>query len=534
MQPATLPKSRVGQTIKSTPAGIAPPKPENKTTFAWRDVLRKSSSMLYSAFLHVALLLLLAFIAVTDRGEKRSTLLINSNPTNETAEAVAFEIVEPNVKVPLAEQQSIESPAFSQQALQSTTSVASSNASDALVASTLGASLKISPLDRYQSMVAAFAPTMPIFAKSSIEGRTLANRNQLALARGGTPQSEKAVEAALVWFAKHQHRDGGWSTYFNEPTSPCNGLCKHGSIERLDAKRPAATGLALLCFLGAGYTHQQGKYKDEVYRGLMFLMDSMKRDEIDGIDPRRPGQFSSPLSKHQMYEQGIAALALCEAYQMTQDSMLKNACQEAIDFITVAQHYDGSWGYFPKTPGDLSIVGWQMMSIKSAHGSELKVNLPSIRWVDRFLDTQQSEGGAKYGYRGTRPTPSMTSIGILMRLYRGFSRTDPRLIRGAAYIAENGPSRSDVYLNYYATQALFQMQSAYWPKWNAKLRDHLVQTQSQLGHESGSWFFEDESPPPSNAVGGRLYCTALATMTLEVYYRYMPVYLDVNEKPFEF
>jgi hypothetical protein len=235
-----------------------------------------------------------------------------------------------------------------------------------------------------------------------------------------------------------------------------------------------------------------------------------------------------------MYEQGIATLALCEAYQMTHDKVLKNACQDAIDFIIAAQHYDGSWGYFPKTPGDLSIVGWQMMSLKSAHGGELEVNSASIRWVDRFLDTQQSEGGAKYGYRGTRPTPSMTSIGILMRLYRGLPRTDPRLIRGAAYIAENGPSPSDLYLDYYATQALFQMESAYWPKWNAKLRDHLVQTQSQVGHETGSWYFDDESHPSSNALGGRLYCTALATMTLEVYYRYMPVYLDVNEQPFEF
>ena len=30
--------------------------------------------------------------------------------------------------------------------------------------------------------------------------------------------------------------------------------------------------------------------------------------------------------------------------------------------------------------------------------------------------------------------------------------------------------------------------------------------------------------------GGRLYCTALATMILEVYYRHMPLYTDLSTK----
>ncbi len=33
------------------------------------------------------------------------------------------------------------------------------------------------------------------------------------------------------------------------------------------ANATAATGLALLTFLGAGYTHHEGKYRDQVYRG---------------------------------------------------------------------------------------------------------------------------------------------------------------------------------------------------------------------------------------------------------------------------
>ena len=52
------------------------------------------------------------------------------------------------------------------------------------------------------------------------------------------------------------------------------------------------------------------------------------------------------------------------------------------------------------------------------------------------------------------------------------------------------------------------------------MRDYLISTQAQTGHESGSWFF----PGEHNEAGGRLYVTALCAMTLQVYYRYMPLY----------
>jgi len=52
------------------------------------------------------------------------------------------------------------------------------------------------------------------------------------------------------------------------------------------------------------------------------------------------------------------------------------------------------------------------------------------------------------------------------------------------------------------------------------MRDRLIAAQSAAGHESGSWHFDE---PYGNA-GGRLYNTALAVLTLEVYYRYLPLY----------
>ncbi len=103
---------------------------------------------------------------------------------------------------------------------------------------------------------------------------------------------------------------------------------------------------------------------------------------------------------------------------------------------------------------------------------------------------------------------------------------------GASYIAEKGPSEADVYFNYYATQTLFQLDSPEWKPWNERLREYLIKNQSKMGHEAGSWFFDD-GDSPFNFIGGRLYTTTLSAMTLEVYYRYMPIYKNTNEQPFK-
>jgi len=92
--------------------------------------------------------------------------------------------------------------------------------------------------------------------------------------------------------------------------------------------------------------------------------------------------------------------------------------------------------------------------------------------------------------------------------------------RGLAMLAKPGPDPQAVYANFYLAQALLQSNHAAWPKWNRRNRDTLVALQERLGHEQGSWFFAE----PETASGGRLAHTALAVLTLEVYYRLLPTY----------
>jgi hypothetical protein len=96
------------------------------------------------------------------------------------------------------------------------------------------------------------------------------------------------------------------------------------------------------------------------------------------------------------------------------------------------------------------------------------------------------------------------------------------LQRGVQWLSKRGPSARNMYYDYYATQVMRHWEGEEWNLWNQQMREQLIRSQARQGHEDGSWFIGtgDKGAVP----GGRLYCTAMATMILEVYYRYMPIY----------
>ena len=354
------------------------------------------------------------------------------------------------------------------------------------------------------------------FIGISLEARSPKNRAATAIKNGGSVESEQAVEDALDYLARHQRNDGSWTMFFGE--GPCQGECTHSATGK-DPHEIAATGLALLCFLGAGHTMTEGEYSEQVNRGVYYLIQRLKIDYAIG-------SWLSTIAAAEMYEHGIATLALCEALQMKGDASITESCQAAVNFIVAAQHNDGGWDYHPRSPGDLSIVGWQVMALKSAVGAKLIVPADTIRGVDLFL-SHHASGAFMYRYRNRgKPTASMTAIGNLIRVLRGVSKTDPAIRASVDYLLREQPSETDAYFNYYATQLLFHFGGQSWIKWNEVQRNFLVESQVKIGHEKGSWWFGADI---SNNAGGRLYTTAMACLTLEVYYRYLPVYESTSD-----
>jgi len=336
------------------------------------------------------------------------------------------------------------------------------------------------------------------------EGRTGQMRLRLVAERGGSEASEDAVARGLAWLAAHQREDGSW--WFDHRDGLCGGLCRdpgtHGSTT-------ASTGLALLAFLGAGEVTEESQYKDVVDKGLYYLSGRMI------VTPH-----GGDLQEGTMYAQGIATIALCEAYAMTKDESLESVAQQAVNYICNAQHEEGGWRYYPGQPGDTTVYGWQVMALKSARMAGLDVSDVVLDRAKGFLDRVQVEDGAYYGYLSPDKLPTPTAVGLLARMYYGWPQDDPRLAKGVTHLQKLKPSRTDMYFNYYAMQVMHHYEGDGWDAWNRELRDRLIATQSRRGHEHGSWYFRDEH----GKSGGRLYTTAMCIMILEVYYRHMPLY----------
>ena len=126
-------------------------------------------------------------------------------------------------------------------------------------------------------------------------------------------------------------------------------------------------------------------------------------------------------------------------------------------------------------------------------------------------------------YKDHEPGQLATAAALLGHLLTGGKRDDAQFIAGIAAISDMGPSKSDPRLNYFGTQVMFHAQGEAWTRWNEELRESLVKTQGNDGVAKGSWFFPDGDGAES---GGRLYHTAVTTLTLEVYYRHLPVFRD--------
>jgi hypothetical protein len=340
------------------------------------------------------------------------------------------------------------------------------------------------------------------FTVPGMQGRMSgATKDKLLKANGGNTASEAAVASGLNWLARKQLRDGSWE------------------FDGTSKDKVAATGMALLPFLAAGETHKQGKkYKKNVEDGLNWLMGRVGAN----------GMFAGATAGTYMYSHSIATVTLCEAAGMTRDPKVKERAALAVNYIVRAQAKNGSWGYTSGTDGDTSIVGWQIQALSSARLAEIRFDREkSFKEAEKFLVSVSSDSGAKYGYRDKNPTKTLIPVGLLSRYYMGWTPKNPAFARGVDFLVKNhapGMGAFDMYYYYYATQVAHFYEGPEWHKiWNPKMRDLLVGLQDKSGDEKlkGSWA-KDTSLIGSNC--GRLGTTVLAMLTLEVYYRHLPLY----------
>ena len=344
------------------------------------------------------------------------------------------------------------------------------------------------------------------------------NRNDPGRGFGMTPQSEHAVAGALYWLVRHQLSDGSWSLrdFDNRCTDKtCTG---QGEAET-DA---GATALGVLPLLASGQTSTAGPYKTNVQRALYWLISHQ-----NGKDGDLAGGAKG--NAH-MYAHALATIALCEAYSLSpRDKDTGRAAQRAIDFIVAAQNAGtGGWRYEPGQDGDTSVVAWQVMALKSAQMAYLNVPKSAFDGAEKWLKScGQGNYGEQFSYQpGGGATPAMSAAGLLCSQYLHLRRDDPQLRGGVDYLLRHLPNTAerDTYYWYYATQVMHNLAGPEWDDWNRAIRKLLIETQAREGCAAGSWDPVKPALDRWGQAGGRLMVTSLSCLTLEVYYRHLPLF----------
>jgi len=334
-------------------------------------------------------------------------------------------------------------------------------------------------------------------------------RRQFIKELGGTVQTEEAVEQALAWLSRAQSDDGRWDIDGFKTLKECGGA---GDLVNEDV---GVTGLVLLAYLGAGYTHLDGAYQETVRKGLDWLLNCEKKDG----DIRGAGQ---------MYGQAMATTALCESYALTGDERLLAPTQRAVKFIVDSQTPESGWRYMSRNDSDTSVTGWQILALKSAQIAGFTVPDQTFRWMNLWLDkVRQGADGGLYSYKpGHVVTPVMTAEGAFCQLFMGEQANARAQAESVAFIMQNLPvwnpeSRSvHIYYWYYATLTIYLSGAQEFKAWNSALTKALLQGRSTSGPAAGSW----DPVCLLGFRGGRIYSTAVGALCLEVYYRFLPLY----------
>ena len=334
------------------------------------------------------------------------------------------------------------------------------------------------------------------------------DRLQRLAETGGNEQCEEAVLKALRWMKKTQNPDGSWGG-------------QHKS---------AMTGLGLLAYLGHCETPLSEEFGESCLKAITYLINLGQKNDF---------KMAEKLAGHSwVYEHSIAVYALAEATTFCKQlniavPNLSETTQKAGQYLIDSQHKNGGWAYSydegPKAHTDLSVTGWHIQALKAMKttGLEFKNLTRSANKAIEYTEKLQADDGG-FGYKAPSKSSSgyntLTGVGVLcLQIWDKGSSKEVR--KGIKYISDRtdlkwGTPKADLYGHYYEAQAMMNRGGQDWKKYNAIMRDEVLKNQES----DGTW----KSPPGALRAVAPLYQrdtfyrTALCTLMLEVYYRFLP------------
>jgi hypothetical protein len=177
------------------------------------------------------------------------------------------------------------------------------------------------------------------------------------------------VNKGITWLIAAQHSDGGW------------GGGSHANQQDRDPHHaqtdPGTTAFTLLSLLRAGHTPSAGEYKDQVRRGLEYLITVVEKSPAEG--PRITDiSGTQPQSKlGQLVDTPLTAQYLARAIEMLakDDSLYKRAdaaLDKCLAKLEASQEQDGGWGQGGGwAPVLQSSLGCSALEIAQANGKQV-------------------------------------------------------------------------------------------------------------------------------------------------------------------
>ena len=315
---------------------------------------------------------------------------------------------------------------------------------------------------------------------------------------------------------------------------------KEGFITDNHPNQTAMTSLAIMAMAATG--HQPTDETPEgqaMKKALAFVLQPDRQDPKgylggSAVDGKTYGDGS------RMYGHGIATLMLCEMLGMGVDGQmdigLRDRAKKAVDLILRSQSIkkdarsQGGWRYTPEAAdSDLSITVWQVMALRSARNAGLEVPKESIEkaidYIKRCYKSKRDGQGKPEDLKsacayepGQHPEYAMASAGLLSLQVCG--AYDSLEVKGSAdFLKEKKVEYGGewyFYGTYYYAQGMFQRGGEHATHARKIVEDALLAKQDAQG-----WWLGIHGQERG---AGKVYCTAMAVLSLAVKYHYLPIY----------
>jgi hypothetical protein len=310
-------------------------------------------------------------------------------------------------------------------------------------------------------------------------------------------KTEQLIKGALKWLAAKQQPNGSWNS------------------GRGNDHPVAMTAYTLMAFMSAGHLPGEGEYGKHVTKGMNYLLSCVRAD----------GYITNG-GESNMYNHGIACIALAELYGQTRDPKLKTKLDLAIKLTVNCQNQQGGWRYRPAiVDGDISVTVLQLVACRAALNSGIEVPQSTIDKGVSFVNLcyHKSSGGFTYQPRGNPPGFARTAAAIYSLQVCG-KYDAPEVKTGADYLLNKPLSTNGewfTYGNFYAAPAMYMIGGQTWQTWYDKMKKTLIDDAgAKLKTEGDMRYWE-----PLDGQGvGPVYATAVYTTILAMPYHYIPLY----------